>query len=86
LFPLFFLWIENDEDRLFLESVYLEYSRLMYAQALKITQNGEEAQDVVSDSMMALMKKIDLLRTLPREELDRIDTKILDKYYEVKED
>jgi len=65
LFPLFFLWIENDEDRLFLESVYLEYSRLMYAQALKITQNGEEAQDVVSDSMMALMKKIDLLRTLP---------------------
>ncbi|MBE6016172.1 MAG: V-type ATP synthase subunit B [Lachnospiraceae bacterium] len=28
----------------------------------------------------------DLLRTLPREELDRIDTKILDKYYEVKED
>lgn len=28
----------------------------------------------------------ELLRTLPREELDRIDTKILDKYYDVKED
>ena len=57
--------IENDEDRMFMESVYLEYARLMYAQALKITRNGEEAQDVVSDAMMALMKKIDLLRTLP---------------------
>ena len=65
MFPLFFLLIENDEDRLFLESVYLEYHRLLYAQALKITRNDQEAQDVVSDSMMALMKKIDLLRSLP---------------------
>lgn len=65
LFPVFLLLIENDEDRLFIEGVYLEYYRLMYAQALQITRNGEEAQDVVSDTMMALMKKISLLRALP---------------------
>lgn len=63
--PFIFLWIENDEDRLFLEGIYLDYHRLMYAQALRITRNGDAAQDVVSDSLMALMKKIDLLRTLP---------------------
>lgn len=64
-FPLFLLLIENEEDRRFLESIYLEYHQLLYAQALKITRNGEEAQDVVSDALMALMKKIDLLKTLP---------------------
>ena len=64
MIPFVFLLIESDEDRLFLEGVYLEYHRLMYAQALRIMRNGEEAQDVVSDSLMALMKKIDLLRTL----------------------
>lgn len=65
IFPLIFLLIENDDDRHFLEGIYLDYHRLMYAQALQITRSGEEAQDVVSDAMMALMKKIDLLRTLP---------------------
>ncbi len=63
-FPLVFLLIENEDDRQFLEQVYLEYHRLMYAQALRVTRSDAEAQDVVSDSLMALMKKIKLLRTL----------------------
>ena len=29
--PLVFLLIENDEDRLFLEGLYMEYHQLMYA-------------------------------------------------------
>ena len=64
-FPFIFLMLENDEDRLFLEGIYLEYHRLLYAQALQITHSEVAAQDVVSDSLMALMKKINLLRTLP---------------------
>ena len=66
LFPFFFLLtLESDEDRLFLEQLYQEYHRLMYVQALQITRNSAEAQDAVSDAILALLKKIDLLRTLP---------------------
>ena len=64
-FPFVFLLIENEDDRLFFEALYLEHHHLMYAQALKITRNSQEAEDAVSEGMLALMKKIDLLRTLP---------------------
>ena len=63
--PLVLLWLDSQEDRAFLEDVYLRYHRLMYAQALQITRRSEAAEDAVSDSLLALMKKIDLLRTLP---------------------
>ena len=64
LFPFVLLLIDSEDDRLFLEGVYEEYHRLMYAQALRVLRDGGMAQDAVSDSLMALMKKIDLLRTL----------------------
>lgn len=65
LLPFVLLWLESEEDRAFLERVYLQYHRLMYAQALQITHGAQAAEDAVSDSLMALMKKIDLLRALP---------------------
>ena len=65
LFPLLFLLLDSDADRQFFEDLYTQYHRLMYAQALQITKDSSTAQDVISDSLMALMKKIDLLRTLP---------------------
>lgn len=64
LIPFVFLLIENDQDRAFLEDAYVQYHRLMYAQALQITRQAEMAEDAVSETLMALMKKIDLLRTL----------------------
>ena len=64
-FPLLFLLLDSDADRQFFEDLYTQYHRLMYAQALQITKDSSTAQDVISDSLMALMKKIDLLRTLP---------------------
>ena len=63
-FPLVLLLIEDEDDRLFLEGIYLEYHRLMYAQAYRITHSEDAAQDAVSDSFLALMKKIPLLRSL----------------------
>jgi len=65
MLPLIFLMIENDDDRRFFEDLYTEHYRLMYAQALQITRSAQEAQDAVSEGMMALIKKIDLLRSLP---------------------
>ena len=63
LIPLVFLLIENEDDRLFLENVYLQYHRLMYVQALQILKQSQAAEDAVSDSLLALIKKISLLRT-----------------------
>jgi V/A-type H+-transporting ATPase subunit B len=44
-----------------------------------LSQSHEENRSILD----TLDKGWELLRLLPREELDRIDTKILDKYYEV---
>ena len=63
LIPLVLLLIENEDDRAFMENVYLQYHRLMYAQALRILRQSQAAEDAVSDSLLKLMKKISLLRT-----------------------
>ncbi|MBQ9264150.1 MAG: sigma-70 family RNA polymerase sigma factor [Clostridia bacterium] len=61
--PIVLLTIENEEDRLFMEGLYLEYHQLMYGMALRVTRSNELAQDAVSDSILALIQKISLLRT-----------------------
>ncbi len=63
LIPLVLLLIENEDDRAFMENVYLQYHRLMYAQALRILKQRQAAEDAVSDSLLKLMEKISLLRT-----------------------
>ena len=69
MIPLVLLLIENEDDRVFLERVYTEYHRLMYAQALRVLKQPQAAEDAVSDSLLALTKKISLLRTLERNKL-----------------
>ena len=64
LLPLVFLLIENEDDRAFMENLYTQYHRLMYAQAMRILNQSEAAEDAVSESLMALMKKISLLRPM----------------------
>lgn len=64
MLPVIFLLLEDESDRQFMENLYAQYHRLMYAQALKILNQSEAAEDAVSDSLLALMKKIDLLRGL----------------------
>ena len=63
MIPLVLLLIENEDDRACMENVYLQYHRLMYAQALRILRQSQAAEDAVSDSLLKLMKKISLLRT-----------------------
>ena len=67
--PLMLMMIESEEDRLFLEGLYLEYHQLLYGMALRVTRNRETAQDAVGDSLVALTKKIDLLRSLDSNKL-----------------
>ena len=65
LLPLVFLLAADEDDRAFMESAYTQYHRLMYAQAYRILNHSQAAEDAVSESLLALMKKIDLLRSLP---------------------
>jgi len=64
MLPLVLLTMEPGEDRAFLEEVYLQYHRLMYAQAFRVLNHSQAAEDAVSDGLLALAKKISLLRTL----------------------
>ena len=61
---LIFLLIQDDSDRQFMEGLYTQYHRLMYAQALRVLRSREAAEDAVSESLIQLIKKIGLLRSL----------------------
>ena len=65
MFPLVLLLTQDEDDRTFMEGLYTQYHRLMYAQALQILRLSEAAEDAVSESLIQLIKKINLLRTLP---------------------
>ena len=64
MLPLALLAMEDGDDRAFMENTYLAYHRLMYAQALRVLRDRQAAEDAVGDALLALMKKIPLLRTL----------------------
>lgn len=61
---LIILLIQDDDDRQFMEGLYTQYHRLMYAQALQVLRSREAAEDAVSESLIQLIKKIGLLRSL----------------------
>jgi len=63
------LMTDSESDRLFMEDLYEQYHRLMYAQALQVLRQSQAAEDAVSESLIALMKKISLLRGLDRNKL-----------------
>ena len=69
MLPLVLLTMEPGDERDFLSRVYLDYHRLMYAQALRVLSDAPAAEDAVSDALLALQKKIPLLRTLDRNKL-----------------
>lgn len=63
MLPIIFLLLEDETDRQFMENLYAQYHRLMYAQALEVLRQSQAAEDAVSESLLALIKKISLLRT-----------------------
>lgn len=63
--PLLLLAIEDDSDRAFMEKIYTDYGTLMFHQARLICRSAADAQDVVSEALLALIKKISLLKAMP---------------------
>lgn len=62
--PYVIMMIESDEDRNYMEWLYKQHYRLMLSTAWKYSSDQFEVEDVVSDSIVALIKKIDQLRLM----------------------
>ena len=69
MLPIIILAIEDDDDRAFMTSVYLKYERLMFSEAYKVTKHIQDTEDVMQISLVKLIDKIPLLRTLDRKRL-----------------
>ena len=69
IMPMVILAIEDEDDRQFMERLYYDHSRLMYATAWKYSTNKIEVEDVVSDSCVALIPKISVLRRMDQKTL-----------------
>lgn len=71
MMPICIQSIASDDDRSFMEWLYTKHDRLMYATVRKYTSVPQEADDIVSDSVVALMDRIDTLRGMEPQALRR---------------
>ena len=67
---LIFTTIINDvDDRAFMQEVYQQNERLMYAIALKYASNTQDCEDIVHDTVEKLCKNIAKIKELPNSAL-----------------
>lgn len=71
-FPIVILAIMDDSDREFMKVLYIEYQLTMFRMARALTDSSHDAEDVVSDACVSLIKKISVLR--------RLDCNVLEGY------
>ena len=64
--PFVLLAIDNDDDRAFMEQLYIEHKGLMYGIALTYLHDREDARDAVNDALIRLINKISDLRKKDR--------------------
>lgn len=64
IIPFFILMIDNDDDRAFMEKLYIEYHKLMYWTAFKVIWRREGLDDIVNDACVSLICKISRIRAL----------------------
>ncbi len=64
IFPLAILEMDNISDKHFMEQLYIDNENLMYFYAFKFVNKHNDAEDIVNDTCLKLIKKIPLLRTL----------------------
>lgn len=66
MIPYCILAIENEDDREFMSSLYIDYKRLMYSEIRKIIKDDRDAEDIMQDVLEKLIDKIPLLRSRNR--------------------
>lgn len=66
MIPIVFLSVESPEDADFLQSLYTNYLRLMFATAGRYASNQQDKEDIVQDALVKMVKYISYLRKLDR--------------------
>lgn len=56
----------SESDREFITRVYLDFERLMFATAKRYISDISVCEDIIQDSIVKLIKKTDLLRSMER--------------------
>lgn len=64
IIPFFILMIDDDDDRAFMEKLYIEYHKLMYWTAFKVIWRRDGLDDIVNDACVSLICKISRIRAL----------------------
>lgn len=67
--PPILLAIEDDNDREFMEYLYLKYQRLMYSTIYQIVQDTWLTDDIIQNSLIKLIDNIPKLRSLTETKL-----------------
>lgn len=60
--------IENEQDRLFVESIFNMYSEKMYLIAMGIINNHHDAEDCVHDTIVKIIDKLERFKQANRED------------------
>ena len=58
------LQIENEDDRDFMAELYERYRRLMLSEIYKLIHDPWVAEDLMQDTVVKLIDKVDLLKTM----------------------
>lgn len=66
---IFTTMINDVDDRAFMQEVYQQNERLMYAIALKYASNTQDCEDIVHDTVEKLCKNISKIKGLPNSAL-----------------
>ena len=56
-FPLAILMISDESDREFMKALYIKYRMSMFRMARALTDSEQDAEDVVSEACVSLIKK-----------------------------
>lgn len=69
MIPYCILVIEDENDREFMTSLYINYKNLMFVTIHKIVKDVDDAEDLMQDVLEKLIDKIALLRSRNRDQL-----------------
>ena len=69
MIPICILTMADEDDREFMEALYLEYNRLIYSTIMQIVHDSWAAEDLMQSTIEKLIGKVDDLKTKERARL-----------------
>jgi len=62
MFPIAIAAIKNDDDRTFMEQLYIKHRKIMYKTAYSMLRNDQDIEDIINTACISIIGKIDRLR------------------------